>query len=87
MSNHLKSIEPLTIEAIRAWEWCGNAWSDGNAFDSIHQFATDPTKSWEDRAEAIHCMAVNGMGLTPEKEGIEGLTPQEQVETYLQGVR
>lgn len=50
MTNHLKPIGPLTIEAIRTWEWCGNAWSDGPAFESIDQFVEDESNPVEHRA-------------------------------------
>jgi hypothetical protein len=60
MSNHLKYIKPVTLEAIRAW-------SDGNAFDSIFEFVRDETNSIADRVEALRIMVINGMGLTLEE--------------------
>lgn len=66
VNNHLKPIEPLNIETIRSWEFVGNAWSDGPAFESIWKFAQDESQSYEHRAEAINLMGVNGMGLDPE---------------------
>jgi hypothetical protein len=82
MTNHLKSITPLTIEAIRAWEFCGNAWSDGLAFKSIDEFVLDGDKPAADRAEALRVMGRNGMGLTDEEMGIAGKSDEQQVLEY-----
>lgn len=69
MTNHLKPIEPLTIEAILAWEFVGNAHSDSAAFTSISEFAENPANSVEDRVKALRHMAHAGMGLTGQMAG------------------
>lgn len=64
---HLKPITPLTIEAIRAHEWCGNHHSDAAAFASIDQFAADESQPMEHRAEALRISGLKGMGLSEEE--------------------
>lgn len=72
MNNHLKSIpHPITLAAILAWEFCGNAWSDGPAFKSIDDFVRDTTKSVNDRAEAITHMGLVGMGIARSEEEVQ----------------
>jgi hypothetical protein len=80
---HLQPITPLTIEGIREWKWCGNAWSDGPAFTSVHEFALNPANSIADRAEALRISGRDGMGLTDEEMCIVGLSDQEQVDEYV----
>ncbi|CAB4194394.1 hypothetical protein UFOVP1254_38 [uncultured Caudovirales phage] len=83
MSNHQKSIPiPVTLAAILAWEFCGNYWSDAAAFDSIHDFATDETHSWADRAAAIDHMSEQGMGVSRSAEE-RAMTDEEYVTSYL----
>lgn len=81
MSNHLKPIEPLTIETIRTWEWCGNAHSDGPAFASIDKFVLDTTKPVADRGEAIRIMGKEGMGLKGEDAG-DHMTDEQLVDEW-----
>ncbi len=81
MTNHQKAITPLTIEGIRAWAWVGNAWSDGEAFNSIHRFVSDESHSVEERAEALWIMGREGMGLDPEQNE-EHLPPAEVLRIY-----
>jgi len=69
MSNHLKSIHPLTIETIRAWEFCGNAHSDAAAFVSIDAFAANAANTDSDRAESLRVMVIKGMGFEPHLAG------------------
>jgi len=76
---HLKPIFPLTIEMIRAHRWCGNAWSDGPAFDSIHKFVIDESNSVADRAEALRIMGRDAMGLED-----DGVSDAAAVARYLQ---
>lgn len=56
------------IEAIRAHEFVGNAFSDGPAFNAICQFVDDDHTTAE-RAEALRIMARKGMGLSGEDAG------------------
>jgi len=80
---HLQPITPLTIEAIYAHEWVGNAWSDGPAFASVAGFASDSSRPTVERAGALRCMARNGMGLTGDDAG-DGLTDAELVLEFMQ---
>lgn len=63
MSNHLKAPAP-TIEAIRGWEFVGNAHSDGPTFAAVTGFVLDESQPIAHRAEALWIMGNRGMGLT-----------------------
>lgn len=86
MSNHLKSITPLTIESIRAWEFVGNHHSDSAAFKSIETFAADPAQPIQHRAEALRIMGNKGMGLTDAEMGIDGLSDAAQVAEFMDSI-
>jgi len=80
---HLQPITPLTIEAIYAHQWCGNAWSDGPAFASVAEFAADPARPTVERAGALRTMARNGMGLKGDDAG-DNLTDAELVIEFME---
>jgi hypothetical protein len=82
MNNHLKSISPLTLANILAWQFVGNAYSDGPAFASIANFANDDTQSFADRAAAIRYMGEAGMGLDADELGSQE-TDEQFVKSYL----
>jgi hypothetical protein len=87
MNNHLKSVPtPITLAAIVAWEFVGNAWSDGPAFKLICEFVEDGIQPICDRASALRRMGKAGMELTDE-ENQGSLTNEEYVLGYLGEVR
>lgn len=80
--SHLQPITPLTIETIYAHQWCGNAWSDGPAFNSIVEFVADASRPIIERAGALRTMARKGMGLTGDDAG-DNLTDFELVIEFM----
>lgn len=81
-TNHRVPIRPLTLEAIRAHVFVGNAFSDGPAFASITEFASTETNSVSERAEAIRIMGLKGMGLTEAEAGCD-MSDQELVKVFI----
>lgn len=51
-----------SVDAVRAYHFVGNHASDAEAFDAIHQFASDWTRPVADRAEVLRIMQDVGMG-------------------------
>lgn len=82
---HLSPITPLTIEGIRAWLWCGNAWSDGPAFKSVDEFVRNDAHPLNERAEALRIMATKGMGLSGPEAG-EDLEDKDLVLEYITSI-
>jgi len=80
---HLQPITPLTIEAIYAHKWVGNAWSDGPAFNSIAEFAADASRPTVERAGALRTMARKGMGLKGDDAG-DNLMDSELVIEFME---
>ena len=56
------------IKEIQAHTFAGNAFSDRDAFEAIHQFVINGNNSVADRAEALRVMTDKGMGLGRDEE-------------------
>lgn len=51
-----------SVDSIRLHNFVGNHASDAEAFDAIHQFASDLERPIGERAEALRIMQDVGMG-------------------------
>jgi len=74
-----KPVTFNTLADVRAYQWVGNAWSDGPAFMAVDAFVQNVNNSIADRAEALRIMSDIGMGCGREEE----LSNEEIVSDYI----
>lgn len=67
------------INQIKAHRFVGNAFSDQQAFNGIHDFVMDVNNSVADRAEALRVCSDEGMGCGRD----EHLTDEQVIQSYM----